>query len=75
MSRNNNNVYYLLVGVVLGAVLGILVCDETKKRLQKQIKDKTKLWTGGCETASEAMENNVKNGVNKVKGTVKEYFD
>lgn len=75
MSRNNNNVYYLLVGVVLGTVLGILVCDETKKRLQKQIKDKTKRWTGCCETASEAMENDVKDGVNKAKSGLKEYFD
>lgn len=73
--KDNNNVYYLLVGVVLGAVLGILVCDETKKKLQRQLKDKAKKWSSCCKSNAASLEADVQQGKNNLQSAVKEYFN
>ncbi|MGI2257188.1 hypothetical protein ACRRVD_01260 [Candidatus Cardinium hertigii] len=47
------NVYYLSLGVVLGAILGILVCDNTKKKITKAIQGKAKKLSGCIKSLSE----------------------
>lgn len=50
------NVHYLVFGVVLGAVLGFLVCDDTKKRIAKAIHNKAKRFSGCVKSSSEKVE-------------------
>ncbi|CDG49636.1 hypothetical protein [Cardinium endosymbiont of Bemisia tabaci] len=47
------NVYYLSLGVVLGAILGSLVCDDTKKKITKAIQSKAKKLSGCIKSLSE----------------------
>ncbi|TDG95464.1 hypothetical protein [Cardinium endosymbiont of Culicoides punctatus] len=58
------NLYYLVLGIILGAILGILVCDETKKKITEAIRNKSKLLSGCCKSSSD-----------KVVETVKAYLD
>ncbi|MGI2262340.1 hypothetical protein ACRRVA_03505 [Candidatus Cardinium hertigii] len=54
------NVYYLSLGVVLGAVLGILVCDDTKKKITKAIQGKAKKLSGCIKSLSEETVHTIK---------------
>lgn len=57
------NLYYLVLGVVLGAILGILVCDETKKRITKAIQNKANVLYGSCKSSSQKAAETVKGHV------------
>lgn len=46
------NMYYLVLGIVLGAVLGVLVCDDTKKRITQAIQNKAKRFSGCVKSSS-----------------------
>ncbi len=61
------NIYYLVLGLVLGALLGFLVCDETKKRITKAVQNKAKRLSGCIKSSSEKTED----AINAVKSVVK----
>ena len=46
------NIGYLLGGIVVGGILGILVCDETKKKWQKKMKNKADFLSDCCKDLS-----------------------
>ena len=50
------NMYYLVLGVVLGTVLGFLVCDNTKKRIIKAIYNKANRLSSCVKASSEKAE-------------------
>lgn len=61
------NVYYLVLGMVLGAVLGLLVCDDTKKRITKAVQSKAKQLSGSVKSSSKKS----KEAVHAVKSAIK----
>ncbi|WP_342265277.1 hypothetical protein [Cardinium endosymbiont of Philonthus spinipes] len=66
----SKNVYYLGFGLVLGAILGVLVCDDTKKRVTKTIQNKAKQFSGCVQSSSKKAEE----AIDAVKSTVKDYL-
>ncbi|TSJ80805.1 MAG: hypothetical protein NMK33_05155 [Candidatus Cardinium sp.] len=61
------NMYYLVLGVVLGTVLGFLICDDTKKKITKAIQNKAKRLSSCVQSSSEKAEE----VINAVKSAVK----
>ncbi|WP_419241334.1 hypothetical protein [Cardinium endosymbiont of Nabis limbatus] len=62
------NIYYLVLGVVLGTILGFLVCDDTKKKITKAIQNKAKRLSGCVRSSSEKAEEVMDAVKNAVKG-------
>ncbi|AXI23951.1 MAG: hypothetical protein V3581_01590 [Candidatus Cardinium sp.] len=62
------NVCYLVLGVVLGAILGFLVCDNTKKRILKAIQNRAKQLSGCVQSSSEKAADAINTVKNAVKG-------
>ena len=38
----SKNICSLILGVVVGAILGVLICDETKKKVKRILCEKAK---------------------------------
>ncbi|CAH2559902.1 hypothetical protein [Cardinium endosymbiont of Oedothorax gibbosus] len=62
------NAYCLVLGVVLGSVLGFLVCDDTKKKITKAIHNKAKRLSGCVRSSSEKVEEAIHGVKSAVKG-------
>lgn len=62
------NVYYLVLGVVLGALLGFFVCDETKKRITKAIQRRAKRLSRSIRssTQNQGRANTSENSINNL---------
>ena len=63
----SKNICSLILGVILGAALGVLVCDETKKKVKRALCDKAKELQDNCETP-------IKEGLNSSKNKVKSFI-
>ncbi|MDD9139874.1 MAG: hypothetical protein NQ127_02990 [Candidatus Cardinium sp.] len=70
------NLSYFIVGIlfgsVIGIILGVLVCDETKRAITKAVNNRAKLFAGDFKSSSEKAMDNVKSSVETVKNTVKD---
>lgn len=64
-----------VVGLTAGAVLGILVGDKDKKRVQEALNKHIKLLLKKYEGLSQEGVDVVKEGIDKVKSLKKEYLD
>lgn len=64
-----------VVGLTAGAVLGILVGDKDKKRVQEALNKQIRLLLKKYEGLSQEGVDMVKEGIDKVKSLKKEYLD
>ena len=62
----SKNICSLILGVVVGAVLGVLICDETKKKVKRVLCEKAKALHDNYETP-------VKEATSKVKNFIQEH--